>query len=292
MINRNNRGLQSQEEKKDDSDHPFRTTTTTTTATTTTTTHSNNTGSPSLLYKSGRNSNIGGSTRSNNMNDDNWYRQQIQKHAQKQLRQQDGDNDDDPRHRPFPRWAEETSEDSKMTIVESVVDFVKVASGFYSPFLVGTASTALSEKEPAKIVFERHPVAKVHQKTSDHWEDVGGSLPETLYVVSPDGLYVSNTAIQIFEQYYNGMFGAKLHSTQNLLILAYNILFKSDNCKNSNHEFIKDRWPLLYRVFHQKRSMSLPMLLFHGDYSGCNTNNWGPKKDQTVPLFTVAGNVD
>lgn len=106
--------------------------------------------------------------------------------------------------------------------------------------------------------------------TSDHATDVGYWFPETLYILDTDGLWCSQRHRNITDL-GKGTVKDKLAPTERVAMRAWETLTTTS-----------DRWPRL----SQSLKEGFPFLMWYGDYTECNKNNW--RGTASIPLFTTA----
>jgi Glycosyl transferase family 90 len=171
-----------------------------------------------------------------------------------------------PDSRPFPRWGATTADEERFGL----------AFGPVLDFIVNSSQYAFA---PSKDFHDDRYVA-----TSDHGTAVGKWYPEVLYILDHEGL--------AFSEHHRSIIGEKGQNT-----LSYKVARMERHMQAAWHLWQADpvaskkQWPRLSRVWSSDTSgaSGFPFLLWHGDYTECNFQNW--KQQYSIPLFTVAASV-
>jgi Glycosyl transferase family 90 len=171
----------------------------------------------------------------------------------------------DRRSRQHPRWGETVEDEQRYGM-----DFGPVLD-----FIVNSSSAAyLSQQANTHLKDTRYV------STTDHMNDVGGWLPETLYVIDGKGLWTSRRH-QDCNAYGRGILKDKVIPIGNSVQSALQYL-------QSEPEETCKLWPRLCRtIYNDDDSTSgFPYLAYFSDFTGCNFHNY--KGEYSVPLFTAA----
>jgi Glycosyl transferase family 90 len=172
--------------------------------------------------------------------------------------------------RPFPRWGKTALNEEKYGMdLGPVLDFIVNSSSY----------TYISQQKSNKDTR--------YIPTTDHIDDVGAWLPETLYVIDANGLW-SSLRHRMCNSYGIGNIKTKVIPTEHAIQSALEFLQHdtTTTCK---------QWPrlcdtLLVKDGVDNATTGFPFLIYFGDFTGCNYHNY--KGKFSVPLFTAAANVN
>lgn len=175
----------------------------------------------------------------------------------------------DVKPRPFPRWGKTAHDEMQYGLdFEPVLDFIVNSSSY----------TYISQQKSNKDTR--------YVPTTDHIDDVGAWLPETLYVINANGLW-SSLRHRKCNAYGTGNIKTKIIPTEHAIQSAIEYLRHdiTNTCK---------QWPKLCDAILlddvDNATSGFPFLIYFGDFTGCNYRNY--KGQFSVPLFTAAANVN
>ena len=170
--------------------------------------------------------------------------------------------------RPFPRWGKTLQDEAQRGM-----DFVPVLD-----FIVNSSSYAY-------ITQQQWNKDTRYVRTTDHKDDVGAWLVETLYVIDEQGLS-SSLRHRMCNAYGTGIIKTKLIPTEHAIMSALEF-FKNDTVTSCQ------QWPRLCDAMlgdgMDSSTSGFPLMFFFGDFTGCNYHNY--QNIYSIPLFTAAAHV-
>lgn len=191
-----------------------------------------------------------------------------------------------PIPRPFPRWGNSIEDETTYGIdAKPLLDFIVNASMY--------AHAPKSRREQQKH-------SHTYVATSDHQNDVNHWFPETLYVITKDGIFTSQLHHDVMNEQGKATVRDKVIPAEQIMAEAWKMLRRRlddhyhDATNTTTTSVTSDdddddaAWP------HLRQSLmdghEIPFLAWYGDYTGCNFHNW--KNKFSIPLFTLAARVD
>jgi hypothetical protein len=182
--------------------------------------------------------------------------------------------------RPFPRWGNSTNsiEDNGID-AKPLFDFiVNVSIYAHAPKSRREQKIQSRNRSSNSTSFHSYTATVDHQHDVNHW------FPETLYVLTPEGIYTSQLHRDVMNTQGKSTVRDKVLPAEQMMMLAWKTLDEENQTTNA--------WPHLRQALRNDQD-DIPFLAWYGDYTGCNFQNWNHHPYPfSIPLFTLAARVD